>query len=380
MAEITLMICIVLIAYTYAVYPLLLTLMPKKTVEKNSISFSPAVSIVITVHKGADIIEKKLENTLASDYPEEKLEIIVVTDGSDDGTDKIVEDYKDHRVKLIRQFSRMGKTAAQKKGVAQAQYDILVFTDVTTMLEKSSLAQLVSNLLDPRIGLVSSNDRWVKPDGIVTESAQGVYSKYEMWLRNRESEVNSIVSASGCFYAVRREFFEEIPNHLIDDMVIPLSVVKEGARCIHDNQAISLVPMIPSPEKELLRRARMVLGGINALVYMYKLINPFRFGFFSLQLISHKLLRWLVPYLLILVFISNIVLLANGWSWYLAFVMQLAFYAVAFYGHFNRKDDNQPRVVKLIYFFTWSNLAILLAWYKFLFNRKQSIWPESRGK
>ena len=267
MVEFIFIISILLIIYTYLGYPILLYIMPVKNKNDGLTSYTPDVTVIIAVHRGADIIKKKIDNTLASDYPEDKLEVIVVSDGSDDGTDEIIETYYNDRVRLIRQIPRLGKTAAQKKAVAEARNDVLVFTDVTTMLEKTSLRQLVSNLSNKHIGLVSSQDKWIGQDGSVTESAQGAYVKYEMWLRKKESEVSSIVSASGCFYCVRKKFFEYIPDYLIDDTVIPLSVVEKGALCIHDNKAISIIPVIQSARREFSRRARMSLGGINALIY-----------------------------------------------------------------------------------------------------------------
>jgi len=378
MVEFIFIISILLIIYTYLGYPILLYIMPVKNKNDGLTSYTPDVTVIIAVHRGADIIKKKIDNTLASDYPEDKLEVIVVSDGSDDGTDEIIETYYNDRVRLIRQIPRLGKTAAQKKAVAEARNDVLVFTDVTTMLEKTSLRQLVSNLSNKHIGLVSSQDKWIGQDGSVTESAQGAYVKYEMWLRKKESEVSSIVSASGCFYCVRKKFFEYIPDYLIDDTVIPLSVVEKGALCIHDNKAISIIPVIQSARREFSRRARMSLGGINALIYKYKLLNPFRYGFFSLQLISHKFLRWLIPLFMITALISNVILVGSGVFWNYMLLLQITFYLFASYGYMRKENPNLNRPVKLIYFFTSSNLAILWAWFQFFTKRKQTIWHESR--
>lgn len=375
-------IAVLMVLYTYAGYALVLRLMPKAPRPEITGQFSPPVSIIIAAYKGAGVIKQKLDNTLASDYPRAKLEVIVVTDGSDDGTDTIVERYGDPCVSLIRQVPRAGKTAAQKKGVAAAKYEILIFTDLTTVLESKSIPELVKNLEDPSIGLVSSEDIWVKLDGTTTESAQCAYVKYEMWLRNRESEISSIVSASGCFYAVRKMFFEPIPDYLIDDTVIPLTVAEHGFRCLHHADARSYVPMIPSADREFTRRARMTLGGINALMYKKGLLNPLKYGFYSVQLWSHKMFRWLVPFGLLAALITNARLVSHDplSFWGIAMLAQLGLYAAAVVGFVRRNQPSTHKLIRLSYFFVSSNLALLLSWYQFVTSGKQTTWSESRGQ
>jgi cellulose synthase/poly-beta-1,6-N-acetylglucosamine synthase-like glycosyltransferase len=370
-----------MIAYTYVGYAILLKLMPKAPRPEIEGSFAPPVSIIIAAYKGAGAIKAKLDNTLASNYPAKNIEIIVIADGSEDGTDDIVAAYGDPRVSLIRQIPRAGKTAAQKKGVAKAQHEILIFTDLTTMLEPNSITELVKNLEDPTIGLVSSEDIWVTSDGTITESAQGAYVKYEMWLRDSESAISSIVSASGCFYAVRKMFFEPIPDYLIDDTVIPLTVAERGFRCIHNHTARSLVPMIPSAGREFSRRARMTLGGINALMYKKQLLNPFRFGFYSVQLWSHKMFRWLVPFAMIAALAANIGLAIPHpvGFWGVALLAHLALYAIALTGFARRNAASTHKLIRLTYFFVSSNLALLLSWYQYFTSGKQTTWSESRG-
>ncbi|MDZ4722493.1 MAG: glycosyltransferase [candidate division Zixibacteria bacterium] len=383
MAEVIFFVSIGLIFYTYIGYPILLRLMPKEKpiLKPSNGNFAPPVSIIIAAYQGASAITQKLDNTFASNYPADKLQVIVISDGSQDGTDAVVESYPDNRVSLIRQIPRMGKTAAQKRGIAAAKYDIVIFTDLTTMLEPDSVKNLVSALYDTRIGLASSEDLWVSPDGARTESAQGAYVRYEMWLRDTESAVSSIVSASGCFYAVRKEYFEAIPDHLIDDIVIPMTVVERGSRGVHIREARSLVPMIPSAEREFTRRARMTLGGINALAYKYHLLNPFRFGFYSVQLLSHKLLRWFIPFFMIAAFISTALLALKSSSsvWIAILIVQILFYTVAYIGYLQRRQQSNHKIIKLIYFFTSSNLALISSWYQFFTKSKQTTWSESRS-
>lgn len=372
------------IFYAYAGYAVLLKFLGKpQPVSLPTADYTPAVSIICAVYQGKDAIRKKIENTFASNYPADKLQLIIVTDGSDDGTPEAIEAILDPRITLIRQTPRQGKTAAQKKGIAAARHDILICTDLTTMLEADSIRELVKPLADPSIGLVSSEDIWVNADGSPTKSAQGAYVKYEMWLRNRESSISSIVSASGCFYAVRKIFFEPIPDYLIDDIVIPMTVVEHGSRAIHRSEARSFVPMIPKADNEFPRRARMTLGGINALWYKCHLLNPFRFGRYAIQLASHKLARWFVPFWMLTLLIVPIVALLIGLSlrivWGGMLFAQIALYLVALTGYLHRNDSKSPAPIKLIYFLVSSNLALLLSWYYFFTNPKQTTWSQSRS-
>ncbi len=381
--------CVTLIAllkifYAYVGYAMLLKVIGKpKPIALPTAAFTPPVSILCAVYQGKDSIQKKIENSFASNYPSDKIEFLIVTDGSDDGTPEIIESIGNPRVKLIRQEPRQGKTAAQKKGIAAASHEILICTDLTTMLEPDSIRELVKPLADESIGLVSSEDIWVNSDGSATQSAQGAYVKYEMWLRNRESSINSIVSASGCFYAVRKKFFEPIPDFLIDDIVIPMTVVEHGARAIHRSEARSLVPMIPKADKEFPRRARMTLGGINALWYKAHMLNPFRYGLFALQLASHKLARWMVPFWMLLLLIVPTIAIVMNLEWRLFWggllFAQLLAYLVALVGYLKRNDGSTPAPIRLIYFLVSSNLALLLSWYYFFTNPKQTTWSQSRG-
>jgi cellulose synthase/poly-beta-1,6-N-acetylglucosamine synthase-like glycosyltransferase len=378
MAELVFILSVLLIVYTYAGYPLLLALMPERSWPDHA-GCQPPVSIILSVFRGERVIEQKLKNTFDTDYPQQKLEMIVVLDGSDDGTADKLEALADKRVRVIRQSSRQGKMAAQKTAVASAAHDILIFTDLTTMLAPDSISRIVHHFGDPSVGLVSSHDIWVDENGQPASTCQGAYIKYEMWIRDRESAVNSIVSASGCFYAVRKRFFEFIPDYLIDDTVVPMTVAERGARCVHDKRAVSYVPVIPSADREFTRRIRIALGGINALMYKGRLLNPFRYGFLSIQLWSHKLLRWLVPVFMVLIFLANLHLAGKSSLWNSLLVTQVTVYLIAFIGYWMREAKRTPRMVKLVYFFVSSNLALLCAWWQFLTNRKPTTWVESRS-
>lgn len=366
------------VLFTYFGYPVLLLLMTERPGTRPQENFFPKISIIIPVYHGEKEIEAKLRNTIDTDYPLDKIEIIVIDDGVEDNTSAIVESFTEHEIKLIRQQPRAGKTAAQKKAVEAASHDIIVFTDLTTRLKRDSLINLLSRMSDMKIGLVSSNDMWMSADGKPLKSGQNYYVRYEMWLRDRESKVNSIVSASGCFYAVRKHFFKPIPDYLIDDIVIPLLVAEKRSRVVHNHEAVSYVPEVVGSQKQFVRRARMTLGGINALFYKKNLLNPFKYGLFSLQLFCHKLLRWLIPFFMIGAFLSNFILTFYSPGWFWLFVLQFIFYGIALLGYLSQEKKNINKLVKIIYFFVSSNMSIVYSWYQFFFVPKQTKWDTSR--
>jgi cellulose synthase/poly-beta-1,6-N-acetylglucosamine synthase-like glycosyltransferase len=371
-------ITVLLLFYTYLGYPLLLLILPKK--KRNIVlnNFSPEVSLVITVYNEEKAMAQKLENALQLDYPIERLEIIVTSDASTDATHEIVSSFKEKGVKLLSLKQRGGKTAAQKEAVKQAKGEILVFSDASTIIEKQALKNMIRNFRDENIGLVSGEDRWVSSENRNSSKGQKAYISYEMWIRNLESRVNSLVSASGCFYGVRKSLFIDIPNDLIDDMVIPLSVVEAGYKCVSEPWAIAIVPMVQSNQREYHRRVRMVVGGLRSFFYKLNLLNLFRYGFFSVQLVSHKLLRWAIPLFLSIMMVSNLFLLNAGVFYVFVILFQILFYLSASVGYIMLKMGYKARIFSVPYFYCLSNLAILRAWVRLILGEKKAIWEPSR--
>ncbi len=391
--EIVFWISICFIFYAYFGYPLVLytlSLFRSRRLNRDP-EHRPPVSFIITVHNEEKRIKEKIANTLALDYPPDKLEIIFASDASSDATDEIVKSCSE--LKLVRSDERRGKEYAQKCAVEQASGDILVFSDVATILEPDGLRQIVANFADDSVGCVSSEDRFIDDDGQV--SGEGAYVKYEMFLRNLESRVNTLVGLSGSFFAARKKVCEGWATDIQSDFNTVLNAVKMGLRGISDPHSIGYYKNITDEKKEFDRKVRTVLRGIHVFMRSLPLLNPIKYGLFAWQLFSHKLCRWLVPFFMAIALISNASVAGRSVFYFSIFTLQIIFYALAFIYHKqikhtaiqagssiqNLKSKIQNYFFsfsKLSYYFVSVNLSILLAWLKFLKGQKTTFWEPSK--
>ncbi|MDA9762191.1 glycosyltransferase family 2 protein [Desulfobacterales bacterium] len=358
----------------------------------------PYVSFIITAYNEEKRISQKLENALEQNYPKEKIEIIVASDCSDDRTDEIVKSYQEKGVVLERAPDRKGKENAQKDAIENAKGDILVFSDVATMLKSDGISNIVKNFEDPSIGCVSSEDRVIDKDGKI--SGEGFYVKYEMMLRRLESRVNSLVGLSGSFFAARRIICNNWAIDLPSDFNILLNSKRLGLKGVSDPKSIGYYNNIADERKEFDRKARTVLRGISVFMESIYLLNPLKHGIFSLQFFSHKLCRWLVPLFLISAIVANTALLFHSLLMTIVFFMQLLFYCMAVYYYSqirNSKIKNIEKnsshsiqnanskiqnilmfVSRLPYFFVTVNYSILVAWLKYFKGEKAILWEPSK--
>lgn len=376
MLEVVFWSSLLLIFYAYLGYLLLLWLLAlfrKKSIKKGDIT--PTVSFIITAYNEERRIQEKLENTLKQDYPREKLEIIVASDCSTDKTDEIVKAYQSRGVILVRAPERKGKENAQKYAVQAASGEILVFSDVATILPRDAVTKIVKNFCDPTVGCVSSVDRFMDADGHV--SGEGAYVRYEMFLRSLETKVNTLVGLSGSFFATRREICQDWTTELQSDFNTLLNAVKAGLRGVTDPESIGYYENLAEERKEFDRKVRTVLRGVTVFMKNLPLLNPFRYGLFSWQLFSHKLCRWLIPFAMLLVFFSNALLISHSAIYIASFIPQLLFYILAFRGI---STDMSPKVhlMKIPLFFTLANLSILTAWYRYAKGERLMSWDPSK--
>lgn len=358
----------------------------------------PSVSFIITAYNEEQRISQKIENTLSLVFPTEKLEIIIASDCSSDGTNKIVRSHADKGVQLIRSLERRGKEHAQMHAVRAATGEILIFSDVATVLQPDAIQQIVSNFSDPSVGCVSSEDRFVDQEGSV--SGEGLYVRYEMLLRALESRVNTLVGMSGSFFAARREVCQNWAPDLQSDFNTLLNTVKIGMKGISDPNSIGYYENIADERKEFQRKVRTVLRGITVLMRNWQLLNPFRHGLFAWQLVSHKVCRWTVPLFLGLALVSNAILLGAGAFYATLFVVQLGLYVSAVWymlkGNTTKRAKNlnakpktwamlkthiRPLVVqvaRIAYYFSSVNIAIAWAWLKYFKGERATLWEPSK--
>ncbi len=364
------------VLYAYVGYPLLLwgiSWFRAFPIRKGSIT--PRVSFVITAYNEEKRIEAKLQNTLQLIYPKEQLEILVASDCSTDQTDDIVRSYQPFGVTLVRAPERKGKEHAQKYAVEKASGDILVFSDVATVLEPKGVANIVQNFYDPTVGCVSSVDRFIDSDGRI--SGEGVYVRYEMFLRRLESQVNSLVGLSGSFFAARKEVCQPWATDLQSDFHTLLNAIKRGLRGVSDPDSIGYYKNIVHEKKEFERKVRTVVRGLSVFMRNLSLLNPFRYGLFSWQLFSHKLCRWIVPFFLLLAFTSNLFLFSQGFVYQSLFFFQMLFYGMAISTAIS-PSLAACKFLKIPGYFVTVNLSILLAWYRYAKGDRFVVWEPSQ--
>jgi len=382
-----------MIFYAYFGYPLCLIVISvfKRSNNQDHYELSttsyhlPSVSFIITAYNEEARIKQKIDNSLAQDYPKNKLEIIIASDCSSDRTDEIVKSFKDKGVKLVRAPERKGKENAQKHAVDAAIGKIIVFSDVATILKPNAISNIVDNFKDASIGCVSSEDKFIDKDGNV--SGEGAYVKYEMFLRKLESKINTLVGLSGSFFAARREVCKNWAIDLQSDFNTLLNSIKLDLKGISDPSSIGYYQNIADEKKEFNRKVRTVLRGISVLMRNLSLLNPFKYRLFSWQLFSHKLCRWFVPFFLIVAFISNTVIMFNSVSLFLIFILQISFYSLALYYYWKPpslqtsklpSNNSLSAISKLCYFFIAVNTSIFVAWFKYFKGERATFWEPSK--
>jgi len=362
--------------YSYAVYPALLTLIPVRRREVQPIFGSlPTVSLIIACRNERARLRHKLDNALAVDYP--TMEIIVASDASDDGSDDIVRDYEHHGIRLVRSPTRRGKEFAQGLAIAEASGDVIVFSDAGTDLPPDSIRKMVENFEDPTVGAVSSEDRFISDDGKV--AGEGAYVRYEMWLRRLESQRAGLVGLSGSFFGVRRSIVSEWNASIPSDFACALHAVRAGMRAVADPRVVGVYRDIKDPSKEFARKVRTAIRGMTAVAAMREVLNPFKYGAFAFQVWGHKIMRWLVPWFMV-VLLAVSTFLAREQSWYAAaLALQLLGYGTALLGALV-PTARRLALVKLAHFFAQVNLALARASLEFLSGRRIVQWEPSARK
>jgi cellulose synthase/poly-beta-1,6-N-acetylglucosamine synthase-like glycosyltransferase len=364
-----------LVGYAYFGYPFVLWALTKLR-SRNILKHEtfPRVSIIIAARNEVDKIRQKIEHTLALDYPDQRLEILVASDASDDGTDEIAQEYAGRGVRLVRAPERKGKEYVQGLAVVAATGDILVFTDAATILDPDAVRQLTANFADPTVGAVSTEDVIVDAHGNPT--AEGLYVRYEMWVRRLEGRFHSLVGLSGSCFAIRKELCSDWSPVLASDFMGALRAARNGYRAVSDSSALGRFVALVSNQAEARRKIRTFLRGITVLMANLDLLNPLRYGRFALELASHKLLRFVVPFLLLTILVTS-VFLSSEPLYGAIFWAQVGFYGLACAGGLVRPLQRN-RIVRTAYFFVMVQWAMLRAWGKYALGQQQVTWEPSR--
>nr|WP_301289626.1 glycosyltransferase family 2 protein [Natronocella acetinitrilica] len=356
--------------------------MRPKPVNKRT-DHQPRVSILIPAHNEAEVIEATLRNKLALNYPKDKLEIRVVSDASDDGTDDIIQRLAAESaipIHLHRQEPRQGKTAGINTLVEQANGEILAFADANSHWAPDALAELAANFADASVGYVTGKMVYTQEDGTLVGDGCSAYMRFENWLREKETAIGSIVGVDGGIDAMRKSIYQPLRPDQLPDFVQPMGVVEQGYRVVYEPKALLKEPALADADSEFAMRVRVTLRALWALRDMAHLMNPMNHGRYAIQLVSHKLLRYLafIP-LVILVFVS-IVLLNDGVIYALAAIGQLAFYTCAALGHYEpERTDNASAWITVPYYFVLLNLACAKAAIAYWRGDRMVTWTPRKG-
>lgn len=368
--------------YPYVIYPLVLQLVAslrRRSVRKDA-AYTPAVTVVTAAFNEARHIGATVCNKLQQDYPADKLEILVVSDGSVDGTDDIVNDIaaQDSRVRLIRQEPRQGKTAGLNLAVAQARGEILIFADANSIYRTDAVRSLVRNFADPSVGYVTGHMVYVDSSGSLIGDGCSAYMRYENMLRAAETRVGSIVGVDGGVDSVRRALYRPMRADQLPDFVLPLTVVEQGYRVVYEPDALLNEDTLTSQDAEYRMRVRVALRSFWALWDKRRLFNPFRYGVFSWQLLSHKLLRYL-SFIPLLIAVAINWLLLDHTLFQIGALGQVIFGVLVVAALTGMPGLSNNPLARYCYYFFLLNLSSAVAFGRFLARQKQVLWQPRTG-
>lgn len=372
---------VAMVFYVYVGYPVLLRLLGavlgRDGVARGGIE--PKASLLISAYNEASVIRAKLLNSLALDYPREQLEITVISDCSTDDTDRIVRDFSRDGVRLNRNAERLGKSSGLNASVPCTSGEILVFSDANALYRPDAIRKLVRNFNDPRVGCVTGESRYVETDRSIVGRQEGAYWSYERLLKTWETWRGSMVGADGAIFAVRRSLYAPLEAADINDFVTPLQVVMKGYRCVYEPEAVCEERGTARYDEEFRRKVRIVNRSLYALRKTKALLDPFRYGWFSFQLVSHKMIRWAMPLWLGAAFVSSLYLSSYGTAFRNLFLVQAAFYVVALAGAgLSRFGAARVSLLTLPYYFCMVNGAAALGALRALTGHVQVTWTPER--
>ncbi|SMG50941.1 Glycosyltransferase, catalytic subunit of cellulose synthase and poly-beta-1,6-N-acetylglucosamine synthase [Marivirga sericea] len=387
--EIIFWIGIGLITYTYFGYPVVLYILIKlkrvfNTQSNNYFATAemPEVSLIIACYNEGEIIKEKIENTLQLHYPKEKLKIYFVTDGTSDGSEKIVNDYKE--VTLFHSKERKGKNAAINRVLPFLNSPILVFCDANTFLNAEAILNIARHYKSDGIGAVAGEKRVMTSDiEDMAGSGEGAYWKYESALKKWDSELHTVVGAAGELFSVRRELMPVVPEGiLIEDFYVSMKIAQNGYKVVYEPDAYAMETGSDSIAEERKRKIRIAAGGIQSIIIFLPLLNIFRYGWLCFQYVSHRMLRWsLAPLSLLVVFSLNIYLvIVLGGIYTILMGLQLLFYLIAAIGAYAEGKIRVPKIVLLPFYFAFMNLSVFQGFIRLLKGKQSAVWEKSKRK
>lgn len=378
-----------IVFYTFAGYALVLYALVKirrlfkgkRTVPGLDQDF-PTLTLIIAAYNEERIIQEKIQNTLELSYPAGKLTLLFVTDGSSDSTPDIIARY--HNIELMHTPARSGKIQAIHRAMRQVESDIVVFTDANTFLNKDALLLIARHYADPTIGAVSGEKRVVQEEVSDATAGEGFYWKYESTLKKWDSELHSVVGAAGELFSVRRSLYKPVESDtILDDFMISMLIAQQGYRIVYEPEAYASEVSSDNIHEELKRKVRIAAGGIQSILRLKKLLNPFSFPLLSFQYISHRVLRWTVtPFLMMLALFLNLAIVVNsgGWIYILLLAGQVLFYLAALSGWLLERRKVKIKALFVPYYFCMMNYAVIAGINRYIKGSQSAVWEKAKRK
>ncbi len=365
----------VLVLYTYFGYPILVTVWAAiRPRPPRSSAFEPTVCLITPAYNEEVVIERKVRNSLALDYPRERLEIVVVSDGSSDATNQLVSKFEDRGVRLVASPLRKGKCQVLNENIPRTQAEVVVVSDASIDLQADSLRQLMRPMADPAVGGAWGNKIYRNPGGSAAGAGESLYLRYEKLLKTRETLIGSIVSGEGSMLAFRRELFQPIPLDVVDDFAISVDVVAAGKRFVFEPSALSFEDTAPTNVQEWGRKIRIIEGGLRAFFHVLPLANPFRTGFYAVSLVTRQLLRRAVAPLYVGMALLLPFLATQGPVYQVLLAAASALLLLAAVGGLVRGRWRQLPLFFVPYYFLMVNLAALVAIVRWMAGRRTVTW------
>ncbi len=384
--EIIFWILLGIVFYTYLGYGIVLFLMirikrifkKQKTVVLTDEQL-PEVTLLIAAYNEQDFVATKVENTLQLNYPKSKLHQMWVTDGSDDNTPTLLKSFSD--IEVMHKPERNGKIAAMNRAMKFVKTPIVIFSDANTLLGKNSIMKIAQMFNNPKTGCVSGEKRIFNADKETAAGAgEGIYWKYESALKRWDAELNTAVGAAGELFAIRTELFNEVEaDTLLDDFIISLRVAMQGYKIDYDPEAYAQETASANVKEELKRKIRIAAGGIQSVVRLYPLLNIFKYGLLSFQYISHRVLRWTItPIALLLLLIVNIILAPTSNLFLIILGLQALFYISAFIGWQLENKALKVKIFFIPYYFYIMNYAVYMGFMRYIRNKQSVNWERAK--
>jgi cellulose synthase/poly-beta-1,6-N-acetylglucosamine synthase-like glycosyltransferase len=370
-----------LICYVYLGYPLLVLLMVQlraRTHDPPGERVCPSLTVVIPAHDEESVIESKICNTLSLDYPAGKVQTIVASDGSADATEQIARANKP-TVKLVRSDAQVGKSTILNQAVRQAAGQVVVFSDANAMLRRDALRSIVRNFADQKVGCVVGKVTYANSGDTTVAEGETFYWHYELWLRLLESALGNLAMGSGPIMALRRELFEPLDPDVGEDFVLPMRAAVRGYRVVYEPEAISEEILFQNTPNTMIKsKVRIITKDLRGLWLCRGILNPVRYPLYSWGLISHKLLRWLVPYFLMALFLTNLLLLHQPFYRF-TLAAQWVCYGLAGLGYLWQQCGRKPpRFLGIPFSFCLVNAAAAVGVARFLIGKKSGTWAPVR--